>query len=924
MKMRRMTGLFLMILAVGFAAALGNRAPADSGKKYKISVTGGYAVDGLGNVITEAEQGFTVYLCIEPREGVYVYEWKVNGTPIKDHGYSFTMPAKDVEVTPVEKTQTPYSFDLTKPSRIPDAFSSGQRDYVISAQSSQAQEMMQYLYEVSGLSFYKDYYKGEASVTDFDFDGDGTKDAKIYVWDVPSSTECHVFMSALPGSSIQGSIVLDKPSVLPYWPVTIDFGPEPVKEAYKVSVSGGEARNQNGNVITEAAPGQWVYLHYEENNESYLQGWEADGGTDFDEFYGIRYEKAVGTDDVFLMPAGDMTLRSVTASKKPYTIDFTKGNVTVPLEVAHCINQSLYGDAYAYNDDLRYDLDGDGTADVQIGESAWNVFDLWSPCETCSISGTFTLEGTNSGRYWPISFKFGKKKGEYAITVVGGHAEDADGKTVQSAAAGKWVRIIHDPQPGKYWKAWKADCGGIEKDKISFGFVMPARDVTITAETVSKQTPYTVNVTNYLEWVEKTSRETAIVINAALANNDGHFSSWIDLDDDGSIDFNLYIFMDEAANYNPGEEKLDKQYAFRNCEYSLGKEATIPVKDGPYGPITFVVDDDSILDPEVYHTVKVIDGYAETVTGNGYGCRAAKGDTLRIWPYTYKGNDVIGWDTGDIKGKMIVPGNYSSTALYITMPDHNITVTGIHGRSLKKKYSLDNGSGFNYPNVSRAIELALEKQYKYILEGYAPTGSTVTIRLPIELMAASHLEIKQISLITASNESVLFDGETMGAFPKDGLGFSMPNENTTVSFVFHLTPKPTSAPTPTPDPTSVVTPTGVPTGEPTVIPTEAASDNGTGQKQDVESNGGFNILFVIIPVGVILLAAEAVWLVLRNRRKPAGEAAVKEEKTADEAEAAHEEKPAGEAAAAQEEKTADEAEKTQEEKTADEAASEEE
>ncbi|MBR7000475.1 MAG: hypothetical protein IKI01_07755 [Lachnospiraceae bacterium] len=683
MKRRKICAVLSIVIAVMCGLFVycgrGEASKSKSAEKHKITVEGGYALDDSDNPIQEAVAGASVHLMPELTAGTYVYEWKVDGETIAYRtNYYFVMPDKDVTVTAVRKNQEPYVIDLTGPARLfydEDKWRNTIQDYIITVYKTDYNGTI-----VSGILGSPQ----EDPAIGIDVDGDGTKDM-VFVILVYQYNQNYIVPKV--GGSARGDFKLDELNNLPYWPITIRFGSEPVKSSYSVQAENGKAFDEKGNEITTARPGELVTLEYTMNPDTYLKEWKADGIADFHAYYytpdQMFISNTVGQKESFVMPAMDMTIHAVTGQKTPYTVDFRNGEATVPFDVYLCIaqaKQGTVGEAYL---ETEVDLDDDGTIDfVQVGRTQ-DEKTVWIPATTCSIKNSYTLEAVNAGAYWPIQFLFPEVAGTYQITVNGGHAEDENGKVITQIEPGKKVRVKADYTEGHYWKSWESDCDKIIKNQIHFDFIMPARDVTITAQTVSSQTPYTIDLTERDNY-----KDAEIVINMILAQY-GYPAgiNEFDLDGNGSNDIFCWSWYEDYGMEWNGN--IANSYFGRCKDYSLWKEATIEAKNGPYGPITFVVDvdkvnarpedEDHISNPEElkYYSVTVIDGKAknqawEIVT------RAKEGTKLYLYPDYVNLFKLSHWEAEGIGFYQEVYYVDEYYPYYFIMPAHDVTIKAVY------------------------------------------------------------------------------------------------------------------------------------------------------------------------------------------------------------------------------------------------------
>ncbi len=691
MKKRTLIGIVLVLLLCSMRALTGS-ANAEDGKKYRITVTGGHAEDSNGNVITEAEAGADVHLVSEQKSGTYVEYWNVSGT--KESGGYIIMPEEDVDVVAVRKPQTPLTIDLGGFARVPEVRYGDEKDYVwMSVNEDGANNIPGYLFACADR--LEDYRNG---VETLDVDGDGTPDIRILIY--PGSV-VQEYIYPVEGASAKGSITFNKPSEIPYWPITLKFNTKPLQESYSIKVVNGEAYDENGTAVTSAAPGQWITLHFPENDSTYLKHWEADGHKNFYSYYYCADSSfrtnTVGMNEFFPMPCFDMTIRAVTSVKKPYTIDLTNGCVRIGYDQGICLMESIPGEGVYYGGN---DLDGDGKPDIYTELDPETKEFLIIPYGDSSVGGTYTLKGTNKGAYWPVTVKFGELKPAYNLNITGGHAEDLEGNIITSAAALDTVWIVADKQAdGVFFKFWKSDYEGVKKEQVVFPMMMPAADMTITAETVAEQTPYTIDFTSGT----LQDADIAVIVNLVYANgfdarserfyrsSGGEESArygYFDLDGDGRDDV-VFGSRDDEGYGTPWNRVAEKTFAERPETYSLWKSRTIDVKDGAYGPVTFVVDVEKanaeaekylyktrIFEPEHSFLIEVEGGYATRVgETDNRAFIVPEGSRVDINPWT--DGYIYDWDTDGVEFHKEGVSEGLGVYGYLIMPSRDLKVVGI-------------------------------------------------------------------------------------------------------------------------------------------------------------------------------------------------------------------------------------------------------
>lgn len=662
----------LTVLLFCMGTILAGDSPSEKEKKYRITVEGGVAKNGNGELVTSAKKGD--YIALEPdyQEGTYVCDWIVNGEKIpRESHVSIIMPGKDTTVTAVRKQQTPYTLDMTGNTLLQKLDGDGY---------SYSSMLVGYLcdaYECPYGSASTAIWDLPAPDKGIDLDGDGTKDVVIAWYSGDSGHYYGTFLYPKEGGSVHGTIQLkEEKNNLPYWPITLDFGNEPVRSSYKITVIGGRAYIGE-ETIYEAAPGTRFYLEYETNETEYLKRWTLDGIGD-----------AFGVADWFAMPARDVTVRPLTGKKEPLLVDLTDGAAVIrEFDASYSIWETL-NNGHQYIDDIDegWDVDGDGTPDITSGSWYPRVYGesvgYYSLLPRCSATGDITLKGLNAWPYYPITLRFGnpQTRDTYKITVTGGHAEDEAGNLITSARPGKTVVVVRDAEPGYYFKGWESDFMGMKTGSIALSFTMPSKDVEIRAVTVTSQTPYTIDMTGDI--VE--SEELQILINALLLSGyTEEMGLGLDLDGDGTYDIqgrDYESYPDRVLNH--------PEWICRTREYSLWKSTTIPIKDYAYGPITFTVDVEKanetyykVLDPSEYFPVTVSEGMIrDEKNGEWITDKLIKAGTkIVVCPSSSNGR-VNGWKSDDVELHPTenVFNPKEGVSVWFEMPKKGVTITAVH------------------------------------------------------------------------------------------------------------------------------------------------------------------------------------------------------------------------------------------------------
>ena len=826
--MRKVFGLTLAAAMVLVCVLLlsGGRPEQSSSQAYTITVNGGHAISNDGRTITSALPGTEVFLVPDQEPGTYVKEWKsgqisyfqfgqrapYNNTCVGHYYYNFFMPECPVTIDAVTAKQTPYTIDMTSGS------------FELPEKDSQL-EWFDWLSQALGTrDQYADKYQ-------YYVDGDGTIDMFSVNPERYTHWAYRVFLPAH-GRSAGGTITLDRENYGPYWPFIIQFGDEPDKETYTVNVIGGHAEDTAGNVITEAKAGQYIVLKPDEIEGMAVCEWKTQDGS---KIQGVSPEADYLLSKFsFPMPAKDQTYVAVEEPLKAYVIDVSKGYVTVPGDwKSYLFEYDVYLQDYIYESDL----DGDGTIDIRSSSVDYPVI---FPTATRSVDDIYILSPAHYENYNALEFHFPEKAEDYAITVNGGHAEDDAGNVITRVAPGTMVTVFSDGGPGKYWKAWESDYEVIKRPGIMVWFAMPARDVTFTAVTTETQKPLTLDLTKDIKMSEddvyqvlQTFRELYIERRQPLYEVYNHpfWNYYLDIDGNGSNDIQLCF---SEHYYGGNVTGIGRAYG-----YSLGEKTTIEVGDGPFGPVTFIVDNDKTGDWPIEnlgtcHKITILEGDSVRVRYGQEGSETVVAPLPRM-----DGLYISEWTTEDVKDWHTDLGD-----MVFIMPDHDITVIGTLSETtpliidLSKRYFSD----FQDDQYDYLIKnVGVNPEYLYI-------GACWDLNHDIEWDVFFWPNRIEVTKDYACGPEFTLPGGTTGPYYP-------------IVFIYEPNkpePKPTATPTPEPKPTN--TPTVAPTAE----PEPAGDSNDTAEKKD---NGSFHPLYVIIPASIIVLAAVAVALMIKRKRE---------------------------------------------------------
>ena len=325
-------------------------------------------------------------------------------------------------------------------------------------------------------------YNGILYVTSpvMDLDGDGSPDIKFTSGSMEFGYDA--FIVHLAGSSIKGTYTWHKVyeeskyyygAYAPEATVVFYFGEEQPKESYSISVEGGYATDWKENRITQAAPGEGVYVHFDITEGKYVPSETRTTSSG----YVLKHS---------LMPCADITIVPNYEEQVPYTIDMTSGYGCVKAwEDGNSIEYAEYIEKFDSTDGFL-DLDGDGTFDLR----RYNEYDsmddlvalLFIPLPTSSIRGEYSFQNPGKDRtdkYSPITLRFPEKRtdSEYFISVSGGEALDEQGNVINSAAPGAYFYLHKIPEQNFFYSAnlekWPSSWTWSDKCRM----IMPACDI---------------------------------------------------------------------------------------------------------------------------------------------------------------------------------------------------------------------------------------------------------------------------------------------------------------------------------------------------------------------------------------------------------------------------------------------------------------
>jgi len=715
-----------------------------------------------------------------------------------------------------------------------------------------------------------------------DLDGDGTDDVmfKFEIWSHQAGDPYTAYAIPVPGCSVKGTVSYSWPAdtvadLAERYPILQFVFPErEIKETYAITIEGGTVKDQNGEIIHSAAPGQRVQIvpDVKVMKGKYVSSWKENSNPAFAADFVTDANRTVLTYAEFIMPAADISLMPVTAAQTPKTFVIDMSGNTDDLFWLDCPNalQICQAAGLGWEDwDVNFyipdaiDADGDGWTDLCI-------YPLWSgnylaPANYRSAT-EFVLSGANSSPYSPITIRFADgNKYPFEADLSDGWAPgrneyfDYSGRS----ATLEWLKRVYgtgenpnlldfdrDGNPDCYFGRGK-DCGVYLDeapciyilDTYSLGdvYTLPKEDdpdfipltFTLRGKGVHSifQKPYIIDLSSQ-KW--KIPENASEAIDELLAN-DKMFRSWAE---------------------RKGGELVFRGMMGRSPEDSeivINTEKPLTIDGVPYNRITLVL-------PERHEI---------TVTDNGYAFdlnsdlstpifSALSGDRVRVCiPYdgTPSGYCVSEWICQE--GPVEVISNFAGEYDFI-MPNHPVTFSPVLVK--QTSYTIDLSGGY------AEFGDDWDDIYGSILGAYAiqtsPGGMLYDINGDI---------IADIKIVEWEKRIYPL------AYRSQGCGESYTMQNPYGGSVYRYYPvivyfgdvegenvRTGSSPTPrpkTPTPTPTVTPTGTPEeltvapSEPTVTPSETKDEKSV------------NPLFIIIPSSVFVFGAVTAILLLNRRRK---------------------------------------------------------
>lgn len=301
------------------------------------------------------------------------------------------------ESTEQENTSGKYSFVVDF----------GEKGYWVAKELEQAE-----CYTEDWFAFFGDKaQKDEDNVWQaiVDLDGDGTSDIGItYRYYVRMDYRCTWIIVPLPGNSLKEQIVIQGSEENRLFKTMTFIPPKTkVKEEYTIKVKGGKASGtlsmEDFASVGKAKPGEYVWLSADPVSGKYVRRIES---ADVDFPYDADQEFALS----FVMPAHDVTLTIVMAPQET-------GIIETDCDDTWLSNDMWYAFTEIMGEDLRYDLDGDGTYDVWVSNLGTQFRLVSYPYR--SIGESYTISGKNPGQRYnrvTIHFPDGRKPYETDIS----------------------------------------------------------------------------------------------------------------------------------------------------------------------------------------------------------------------------------------------------------------------------------------------------------------------------------------------------------------------------------------------------------------------------------------------------------------------------------------------------------------------------
>lgn len=166
-------------------------------------------------------------------------------------------------------------------------------------------------------------------------------------------------------------------SLLPGSPAQAEEPPE----TYKITVNGGRAVDQDGALLTEAAPDTVVFLEAEIPEGHYLKDLTIE-----------PEDLQINPDGSFNMPACDVTISFNYVEQQKVVIDLTEGGQTLTDPDALGSFLWYWEEDFEDGAERSYDLDDDGTADIKVSYHVTEIPDPEDPDNPDKVTKEYSAE----------------------------------------------------------------------------------------------------------------------------------------------------------------------------------------------------------------------------------------------------------------------------------------------------------------------------------------------------------------------------------------------------------------------------------------------------------------------------------------------------------------------------------------------------
>ncbi|MBO4484399.1 MAG: PT domain-containing protein [Lachnospiraceae bacterium] len=395
---------------------------------------------------------------------------------------------------------------------------------------------------------------------------------------------------------------------------------------------------------------------------------------------------------------------------------------------------------------------------------------------------------------------------EYKITVIGGHAEDADGKVITSAKPGTSFQVVADDGNGKYWTKWESDIP-IEDNTFIFWCTMPEHDVKFTSKTVATQRTFVIDLTDpYTSF----SQEDAALLRNALIAYAGKTAAFGDYDFDGNGEIDVTFDYRDGQNVFVSRILDMKSHYDTGLRYSLGTSYDVIIPHGEVGRLRIVIDNAKSRYPVLDYTSKKY-----SIKVNGGTCNLTEAIPGRIVKatVTYAQRDYLKEVSvvGVTDYNNVFPSYYKlSDGVQFFMPPRDVEVTFVMAPQEPLDITFDGNFEWKADDISE-VEKAIEQasgKYTCVRNGKYGFDFDDDFTLDIEIDSKAG---KVIVYHTAYTEKV--SERRYQEYVTDDRARYWP-----VTISYENLPEPT--PTPAPKPRNTEAPTATPEANPTVTPTQ--------------------------------------------------------------------------------------------------------